>query len=460
MNYDTLLNTSSESSDGFLKKKIEAGIHCSVNRQSKTNLHADELQDEEEKKSSIVRVSYNMVTAIVGAGIIGLPYVMFQSGIVMGSLLMLIAVYVSDYTLRMLMGVAKKFQAKNYEEVGYACFGNFGYYWVLVCMFLMDYGVMLTYLLILAEISVSVVNQLFSFNSEWLRSALICGLSITLIFPWCLCRDMSGLENASFLCIASVFIITIIVSVQFFLHKYEPTGEIRLYNNKFLESVGTLSFSFVIHDCCFLFYQTLERPTEKRWGKLVHVGLGTAAAINITLCLFGYFTFFDATMDNILDNYRRNDYLALSARCLYSLTMCLAYPIGLQVTRHAVYAILNKSREEPINEHEAPFYLHFGTTLLLFASTVAIACYVEDLGPVMSLTGSISSCSLGFLIPCACYLKTTQYRLDFWNHKSPGTSFSATWPKLFILVLSTALALLSILQTILDCFGINLFSLF
>ena len=63
--------------------------------------------------------------------------------------------------------------------------------------------------------------------------------------------------------------------------------EVFIYFSKFLESVGTISFSFVVHDCSFLFYQTLDRPTGERWAKLVHVGLGASTCINLTLAVFG-----------------------------------------------------------------------------------------------------------------------------------------------------------------------------
>jgi hypothetical protein len=58
------------------------------------------------KKSGLIGTSSNLVNSIVGAGIIGIPYAMRQSGIVMGLILIVLVAYLTDKSLRIIIEVA------------------------------------------------------------------------------------------------------------------------------------------------------------------------------------------------------------------------------------------------------------------------------------------------------------------------------------------------------------------
>lgn len=58
------------------------------------------------KKSGLLSTSSNLVNSIVGAGIIGIPYAMRQSGIVAGLLLIVLVAYLTDKSLRIIIELA------------------------------------------------------------------------------------------------------------------------------------------------------------------------------------------------------------------------------------------------------------------------------------------------------------------------------------------------------------------
>jgi Transmembrane amino acid transporter protein len=55
-----------------------------------------------QKKSGIFGASSNLVNSIVGAGIIGIPYALKQSGLVTGVLLLLLVAYLTGKRTKML----------------------------------------------------------------------------------------------------------------------------------------------------------------------------------------------------------------------------------------------------------------------------------------------------------------------------------------------------------------------
>jgi hypothetical protein len=58
------------------------------------------------KKSGLLGTSSNLINSIVGAGIIGIPYAMRQSGIVVGLILIVLVAYLTDKSLRVIIEVA------------------------------------------------------------------------------------------------------------------------------------------------------------------------------------------------------------------------------------------------------------------------------------------------------------------------------------------------------------------
>lgn len=59
--------------------------------------------------------------------------------------------------------------------------------------------------------------------------------------------------------------------------------ELRVIDSKFGPAIGVISFAFVCHHACFIVYQTLRDPTDRRWAKTVHLSLGVALSVMLSL---------------------------------------------------------------------------------------------------------------------------------------------------------------------------------
>jgi amino acid permease len=46
-----------------------------------------------------------------------------------------------------------------------------------------------------------------------------------------------------------------------------------------------IAFAFVCHHACFIVYQTLRDNTDRRWAKTVHLALGTALTVMLSLAI-------------------------------------------------------------------------------------------------------------------------------------------------------------------------------
>ena len=107
---------------------------------------------QKEAKSTLVACAANLTNAIVGSGIVGIPYSIKQCGFVSGLVLILICAALTEKSLRLLVATAKHAHTGSYETVAEAAFGKFGFQFVAINMFIMSYGAMLSYSMIVVSL--------------------------------------------------------------------------------------------------------------------------------------------------------------------------------------------------------------------------------------------------------------------------------------------------------------------
>ena len=86
------------------------------------------------KRSNAMNASINLMNAIIGSGVLGLPYAFYHSGFYLGLLLLIITAIICDKCIIMLVENAIKQKCMNYEQLMDKCFGNKGFY--VVCTFI------------------------------------------------------------------------------------------------------------------------------------------------------------------------------------------------------------------------------------------------------------------------------------------------------------------------------------
>ena len=104
-----------------------------------------------EELSNILGATSNLVNAVIGAGIVGMPYAIKETGLVAGAFLILLCAMMTEKSLRILIGTAKHVGVPTYERLFESTYGSFGFYFVSINMIVMAYGGCLTYLMIIKD---------------------------------------------------------------------------------------------------------------------------------------------------------------------------------------------------------------------------------------------------------------------------------------------------------------------
>jgi hypothetical protein len=88
-----------------------------------------------EHKSTIVGCSSNLINAIVGSGIVGLPFAIKETGSCAGIALVILCGLLTGKSLRLLIETAKHAHVPSYETVAEAAFGRYGFLFVAISTF-------------------------------------------------------------------------------------------------------------------------------------------------------------------------------------------------------------------------------------------------------------------------------------------------------------------------------------
>lgn len=379
------------------------------------------------KQSGIFGASANLVNSIVGAGIIGIPYALNQSGLTAGVFLLILVAYLTDKSLRIIVGLASfhpqlKFRdVRTFEDLASYPFGNLGSNFILVNMFVMAYGAMVAYLLIIKDTIPHILGVDADARLE--RTLIMIVTSLTVMVPLAMQRDMASLS------LTSVFSIIADVILVIFIAAYSPIQETvanaggfgQVILNDSIEptlfiGLGILSTAMACQHSAFIVSGSLEHKTMTRWSKVTGGSITISAILCLILGICGYLGFLEETEGDVLNNFAQDEFLPNGARFLLATTMFFTYPMESFVARHVIIQLMHEGdmdgKDDPnhsgVDGDEAGGFWFFNRrqswTIGIYLLTLFPALLVDDVGPVLSFTGSLGGGCIAYMAPGLCYL--------------------------------------------------------
>lgn len=392
------------------------------------------------KRSQISGACSNLVNSVVGAGIIGIPFAFQQSGLVSGVILLILVGYFTDKSLGMMVNLATSSSSLKgrgvwtYDDLMGLPFGPLGSVFVLVSMFVTAYGAMVAYLLIIKD-TLPVVLGLVddgdaSVGGFWEREMVMIVTSLLVVVPLSMQRDFSSLAFTSSISVAADVLLVVFVAafapIQESVSEAGGLGEVlknSIIEKGFFIGFGVLTVAMCCQHSAFIVASSMENPTPRRWSIVTAVSLSVSVVCCLVLGVSGYLGFLDDTQGDVLNNFGVDTVSANTARALLALTMFFTYPMEAFVARHVLVQLLWKgdmdgyivdtvvhaeTGEETTSQRKTRccYVLNrrHQVTLLVYLMTLVPALIVDDLGPVLSITGAIGGCSLAYIGPGLAYL--------------------------------------------------------
>jgi len=386
--------------------------------------HISRVKDiDETPKSSVPGAAFNLINGIVGAGIVGIPYAINQCSLTLGVFMVIFFAVLTIKSLRLLIETAKHVDVSTYERLAEASFGRFGFNFITFSMFVMSYGAMVGYMIII-KTNLSYLLGVEADNVEMSRAVLTVS-SLAIILPLSLQRDMSNLSKTSAMSV--IFDIILVGIVAVFSPVSESVKELGGWKEllehsspdyrTFFIGIGVLCFAFVCQHSAFIIAASLDRPTRARWNLVTGIALTTCCVLAIVMGVAGYLGFMTDTDGDILVNlgelasgpgasvtFQRASNIARGLLCT---TMFFVYPMELFVARHVCVVMFFKGRrahEGDLHSVLARKDRRVSVTFFLYIISLVPALLFDDLGSVFSVTGSLGGAALSYVGPGMTYI--------------------------------------------------------
>ncbi|KAJ1992515.1 hypothetical protein H4R33_000971 [Dimargaris cristalligena] len=298
-------------------------------------------------ESSVLGSFFNMTNAIVGAGIIGLPFAFKEAGYFTGMILLLTLAYITDWTLRLLAHATKLSGRSTYQELVCFCFGRIGFHAISFFQFVFAFGGMCAFNVIIGDTVPHVIRSVVPgvLSSPVLtfltsRRAMITLITLFISFPLSLYRDMGKLAKTSALALVAMLVIVVAVVIE--APKAAPElrgnniGKWAFMKPDVFQAIGVMGFAFVCHHNSFMIYSALKTPTLDRYARVIRLSTILSATVCLVLASVGYLNFTDKTRGNILNNFPDNNLLINIARFCFGFNMITTFPMELLVAREVI----------------------------------------------------------------------------------------------------------------------------
>lgn len=267
---------------------------------------------------------------VLQRSIIGIPFAIKESGFIAGVLLLVLVGVFTDKSLRIIFELAtfnpklKDLHVLTFEDMMEIPFGRWGRLFILISMFVLAYGAMVAYLLIVKD----TVPTVFGLKNSFVeREVVMLVTSLLIMLPLSMLRDISQLALTSTLSVLADVVLVVIVCI--YAPVEQAVGEAGGFggvladnwiSSGFFIGLGVISTAMACQHSSFLISGSLTNNTQRRWACVTGSSLFTATMLTLILGVVGYLGFLDDTQGDVLNNFDPASHLVNAARALLAIT--------------------------------------------------------------------------------------------------------------------------------------------
>lgn len=356
----------------------------------------------------------SLINSIWGLGALSIPYAVMRNGLLLGTTLLLVIPAVLSWSLLLLVRCARLSHAQDYGQLMEDCFGNLGRLTWMGAHIIFVVGSLAAYLMILTD-------NLNAFLKEWsaipVNDIVFWLIIILIILPLCweYHKWETMLRKVELLPLLSAILTTLAVSSSPRSNLQSPIIS-TLFGDRqgFLEGLGLISFTFVVHPEVFDLLNTFSKRKDQ-FQSAIFRGT-TICAISSVLLAIGAAYKHGGDIDvNILNNCQGAPYLLTAiAQLTTTLAMIVTFPFDFVVVQEQFlstdYNTCSSRRK-------------LWSTLILMGVPILVARGVGQLDVILEVTGGLATSALALIFPALCYLKlSSEYNVLPINGKGDGSA--------------------------------------
>ncbi|KAK1303838.1 Lysine histidine transporter-like 3 [Acorus calamus] len=358
--------------------------------------------------SSNPKTVANVFIAIVGAGVLGLPYTFMRTGWLMGSLMIAVVAFLTYHCMMLLVLSRRRLESRigfskitSFGDLGFVVSGPLGRLSVDAMIVLSQAGFCVSYLIFIANTFSHVFNQ---------PRSMILGFKPKIWYIWGMFPFQLGLNSIRTLThLAPLSIFADVVDLGAMGVVMVEDVMIFLKQKPVLEAFGGLSVVFYGLGVAVYAFEGIgmvlpleaEASDKNKFGKILGVSMGFISVMYGLFGVLGYLAFGDNTKDIITTNFGSG-----LISVLVQMGLCVNLFFTFPLMMNPVYEVIER------RFCQKRFCLWLRWVVVLGVSLVALL--VPNFADFLSLVGSSVCCILGFVLPALFHLKVFKREMGFW----------------------------------------------
>ncbi|PIA56876.1 hypothetical protein AQUCO_00700912v1 [Aquilegia coerulea] len=358
--------------------------------------------------SSQLKTFANVFIAIVGAGVLGLPYTFKKTGWIFGILMIFTVSVLTYHCMMLLVYTRRKLESRHgfskinsFGDLGFSVCGPIGRIAVDIMIVLSQAGFCVSYLIFIANTLAYVFNSSnLSSSFTQLRSQNILGFKPKTFYIWGCFPFQLGLNSIPTLThLAPLSIFADVVDLGAMGVVMVEDVMIYLQQKPVLNAFGGLSVVFYGLGVAVYAFEGIgmvlplesETKNKEKFGKTLGLSMIFIALMYGGFGALGYFAFGEQTQDIITTNLGKGWLSNLVQLCL-CINLFFTFPLMM----NPVYEVFER------RFCDGRYCIWLRWLVVLAVSLVALM--VPNFADFLSLVGSSVCCILGFVLPALFHL--------------------------------------------------------
>ncbi|KAK2987187.1 hypothetical protein RJ640_000026 [Escallonia rubra] len=357
--------------------------------------------------------AFHNVTAMVGAGVLSLPYAMSELGWGPGVTILILSWVITLYTLWQMVEMHESVPGTRfdrYHELGQHAFGQKLGLWIVVPQQLVvEIGTCIVYMVTGGK-SLQKFQQSVCPTCKPIKTTFFIMIFASVHFVLSHLpnfNSISGVSLAAAVMSLSYSIIAWVASLNKGIHKevdYSPRAKSTAGNVfNFFSALGDVAFAYAGHNVVLEIQATIpstpERPSKIAMWKGVVVAYTVVAICYFPVALVGYYIFGNTIDDNILISLEKPNWLIATANMFVVVHVIGGY----QIYAMPVFDMIETYLVKQLN-FSPTTTLRFITRNLYVAITMFIAITFPFFGGLLGFFGGFALAPTTYYLPCIMWL--------------------------------------------------------
>ncbi|MEW5308849.1 MAG: hypothetical protein WDW38_000779 [Sanguina aurantia] len=296
----------------------------------------------------------NLVTCILGAGVLGFPYCFKSCGLVLATLIMAASLLATRFSYQLLLYCCQLSPRRSYEELAEQAVGRVGRVLVQLCTVALNLGAVVAYLNILADVISSVAGTIIPPGAEPSRSAYLAGVTLLGALPvGLMVRDHALVAAFSTASVGFIVLFATVIVIFSLLPAYSiASGAVVMWRSEgLLVAFPVMAYGFTAHPYYLGIFQNLNGSGVRKMADVTDMGMSIAATLYWVVGMGGYMTFRARTSGDLLRNLGAAHAVGLrgayerAIKLCYGLSILGAIPLVITPFHGALLAMLGPQLE-------------------------------------------------------------------------------------------------------------------